>query len=80
MSLKRLTPLAVIAATLLLAGCEASFQASTAKLSDPKLASAVDAVLPMRADTVTDGDCQADVTANAPAPADGFFTVPKVVE
>ncbi len=43
MTLKRLTPLAVIAAILLLAGCEASFQASTAELSDPKLASAVDA-------------------------------------
>ena len=44
------------------------------------MASAVDAVLPMRADKVSDGDRQADVTANAPAPADGFFTVPKVVE
>ena len=44
------------------------------------MASAVDAVLPMRTDKVTDGDRQADVTGNAPAPADGFFTVPKVVE
>ena len=44
------------------------------------MASAVDAVLPMRQDAVTDGDRQADVTANAPARADGFFTVPKVVE
>ena len=36
--------------------------------------------LKMRADSVTDGDCRDDVLANAPAAAEGFFTVPKVVE
>jgi hypothetical protein len=42
MTIKRLILLGVMAGALLLAGCEASFQASTADLSDPKLASAVD--------------------------------------
>jgi Asp-tRNA(Asn)/Glu-tRNA(Gln) amidotransferase C subunit len=29
---------------------------------------------------MNDGDLQEDVLANAPDPADGFFTAPKVVE
>jgi aspartyl-tRNA(Asn)/glutamyl-tRNA(Gln) amidotransferase subunit C len=37
-------------------------------------------VLPMREDVVTDGNKQAEVLANAPRAADGFFVVPKVVE
>jgi aspartyl-tRNA(Asn)/glutamyl-tRNA(Gln) amidotransferase subunit C len=44
------------------------------------LTSAVDAVLPMREDVVTDGGDAASVTANAPRSEDGFFVVPKVVE
>lgn len=36
--------------------------------------------LPMREDTVADGDRQADVLANAPETAEGFFVVPKVVD
>jgi len=36
--------------------------------------------LKRRADTVTDGNRQADVLANAPDTREGFFTVPKVVE
>jgi aspartyl-tRNA(Asn)/glutamyl-tRNA(Gln) amidotransferase subunit C len=36
--------------------------------------------LPLRPDLVTDGDRQAEILANAPAGAHGFFTVPKVVE
>ncbi|MEO0993772.1 MAG: Asp-tRNA(Asn)/Glu-tRNA(Gln) amidotransferase subunit GatC, partial [Pseudomonadota bacterium] len=36
--------------------------------------------LPMREDTVTDGDRQTDVLGNAPDAREGFFTVPKVVE
>lgn len=36
--------------------------------------------LPMRKDEVTDGGQQEAVLANAPEPAEGFFTVPKVVE
>jgi aspartyl-tRNA(Asn)/glutamyl-tRNA(Gln) amidotransferase subunit C len=44
------------------------------------MASVVEARLPMRRDEVTDGDLRDDVTANAPAPERGFFTVPKVVE
>ena len=46
----------------------------------PPLASVVDTTLPRRQDKVTDGNYAADVTANAPSPAHGFFTVPKVVE
>lgn len=42
MILKRLIFLGAMTAMLLSAGCEASFQASTADLSEPKLASAVD--------------------------------------
>jgi len=44
------------------------------------MTSVVDTVPVLRADKVTDGDCRDDVTANAPSPAHGFFTVPKVVE
>jgi aspartyl-tRNA(Asn)/glutamyl-tRNA(Gln) amidotransferase subunit C len=42
------------------------------------------AVIPMRAnmrdDIVTDGEIAGKVVANAPAAADAFFAVPKVVE
>lgn len=44
------------------------------------MTSVVDAEPTLRKDEVTDGNCRDDVTANAPAPAHGFFTVPKVVE
>ena len=44
------------------------------------MASPVDLTLPLRADAVTDGDCQDKVLANAPDTEDGFYTVPKVVE
>lgn len=44
------------------------------------MTSVVDAEPVMRADAVTDGDRRDEVTANAPSPAHGFFTVPKVVE
>ena len=40
----------------------------------------VDVKLPRRPDIVTDGDKQADILANAPATAAGYFVVPKVVE
>ncbi len=33
-----------------------------------------------RPDEVTDGNKQADIVANAPESAEGFFVVPKVVE
>lgn len=36
--------------------------------------------LPRRTDAVTDGGNPHNVLANAPEPAHGFFTVPKVVE
>ena len=36
--------------------------------------------LPMRTDAVTDGGYVEAVLANAPEAAEGFFTVPKVVE
>jgi aspartyl-tRNA(Asn)/glutamyl-tRNA(Gln) amidotransferase subunit C len=36
--------------------------------------------LPQRADAVTDGGQPEKILANAPEPAHGFFTVPKVVE
>ncbi|MGC2414324.1 MAG: Asp-tRNA(Asn)/Glu-tRNA(Gln) amidotransferase subunit GatC [Stellaceae bacterium] len=36
--------------------------------------------LPMRADVVTDGDCQGAILGNAPRTEKGFFAVPKVVE
>jgi aspartyl-tRNA(Asn)/glutamyl-tRNA(Gln) amidotransferase subunit C len=44
------------------------------------MTSVVEAEPVMREDAVTDGDCRDDVTANAPNPAHGFYTVPKVVE
>ena len=44
------------------------------------MTSVVDAAPVLRDDVVTDGDCRDDVTANAPSPVHGFFTVPKVVE
>ncbi len=44
----------------------------------------MDAVIPKphhwREDVVTDGGIAADILANAPAAAHGFFAVPKVVE
>jgi len=42
--------------------------------------SPVQAVLPMRADKVTDGHKRADILQNAPLTEEGFFLVPKVVE
>ena len=44
------------------------------------MASAVAVKLPMREDVVTDGGDAGAILANAPAKADGFFVVPKVVE
>ena len=44
------------------------------------VASVVDAVLPWRADVVSDGDQAEKVLANAPDGVPGFFAVPKVVE
>ncbi|ACT59666.1 Asp-tRNA(Asn)/Glu-tRNA(Gln) amidotransferase subunit GatC [Hirschia baltica] len=44
------------------------------------MTSVVEVSLPMRADEVNDGNRQAEVLANAPNSADGFFVVPKVVE
>lgn len=44
------------------------------------LASVVDIALRLRADEVTDGECAADILANAPEAMEGFFVVPKVVE
>ena len=44
------------------------------------MTSAVAAKLPMREDVVTDGGDADAILANAPAKADGFFVVPKVVE
>jgi aspartyl-tRNA(Asn)/glutamyl-tRNA(Gln) amidotransferase subunit C len=46
----------------------------------PPMASAAAASLPMRGDEVTDGGCRDAILGNAPRPARGFFTVPKVVE
>ena len=46
----------------------------------PPMASAAAATLPMRDDAVTDGGRRDDILGNAPQPARGFFTVPKVVE
>jgi aspartyl-tRNA(Asn)/glutamyl-tRNA(Gln) amidotransferase subunit C len=46
----------------------------------PPLASVAELALPMRADQVTDGNCQAAILGNAPQTAHGFFAVPKVVE
>ena len=44
------------------------------------MASVVARDLPRRADEVNDGDRQEAILRNAPEPALGFFTVPKVVE
>lgn len=44
------------------------------------MTSVVDDSFPKRDDTVDDGGYPDQITANAPAPADGFFTVPKVIE
>ena len=44
------------------------------------MASVVARNLPRRADVVNDGGKQKAILANAPEPAHGFFTVPKVVE
>ncbi len=44
------------------------------------MSSVVAMTLPMREDVVTDGNCRDEILANAPAAANGFFTVPKVVE
>ncbi len=44
------------------------------------MTSVVAVTLPMREDAVTDGGVPDEVLANAPEPARGFFTVPKVVE
>ena len=44
------------------------------------LTSVADMTLKMRPDGVDDGGCPDQILANAPAPAAGFFTVPKVVE
>jgi aspartyl-tRNA(Asn)/glutamyl-tRNA(Gln) amidotransferase subunit C len=44
------------------------------------MASVVARQLPRRDDAVTDGNKPDQILANAPEPALGFFTVPKVVE
>ena len=44
------------------------------------MTSVVETKLPQREDVVTDGQKSADVLANAPKAADGFFVVPKSVE
>ncbi len=44
------------------------------------MSQAADLKLRWRADEVTDGGIPEKVLANAPAPKDGFFTVPKVIE
>lgn len=44
------------------------------------MTSVIEARLKMREDEVTDGGYPERVTGNAPEEADGFFTVPKVVE
>lgn len=46
----------------------------------PPMASAAVESLPMREDEVSDGGCRDAILGNAPSPARGFFTVPKVVE
>jgi aspartyl-tRNA(Asn)/glutamyl-tRNA(Gln) amidotransferase subunit C len=44
------------------------------------MTSVVEMVQRLRADAVNDGGIADDVLANAPDAADGFYTVPKVVE
>jgi aspartyl-tRNA(Asn)/glutamyl-tRNA(Gln) amidotransferase subunit C len=46
----------------------------------PPMTSVVARQAPLRDDEVTDGDQAEAVVKNAPEPAHGFFTVPKVVE
>jgi aspartyl-tRNA(Asn)/glutamyl-tRNA(Gln) amidotransferase subunit C len=46
----------------------------------PPMTGAGPAILPMRADVVTEGDKAADILRNAPKTADDFFLVPKVIE
>lgn len=40
----------------------------------------VETEIKRRGDTVSDGGCAGDITANAPLSDDGYFAVPKVVE
>jgi aspartyl-tRNA(Asn)/glutamyl-tRNA(Gln) amidotransferase subunit C len=44
------------------------------------MTSVVERDLPLRDDVVTDGGQAGAIVRNAPEPAHGFFTVPKVVE
>lgn len=44
------------------------------------MTSVVETDLHWRRDEVTDGDCAADVLANAPDAQYGFYAVPKVIE
>jgi aspartyl-tRNA(Asn)/glutamyl-tRNA(Gln) amidotransferase subunit C len=44
------------------------------------LTSVIDMHYPSRPDEVTDGDRQAEITANAPEETAGFFVVQKIVE
>jgi aspartyl-tRNA(Asn)/glutamyl-tRNA(Gln) amidotransferase subunit C len=44
------------------------------------MTSVVAVTLPMREDAVADGGVPEKILSNAPEPARGFFTVPKVVE
>ena len=44
------------------------------------MSSVVAVTLPKRQDEVTDGGLRDQVLGNAPDPAEGFFTVPKVIE
>ncbi len=46
----------------------------------PPMTSVVEMKLPWREDKVTDGGYPEEIVANAPAAADGFFTVPKVLD
>jgi aspartyl-tRNA(Asn)/glutamyl-tRNA(Gln) amidotransferase subunit C len=46
----------------------------------PAMTSVVEMTLPMRQDVVNDGGRAEDIVKNAPEPAYGFFTVPKVIE
>ncbi len=46
----------------------------------PPMASVHDEVLRWRGDVIDDGGKQAEIVANAPDGASGFFAVPKVIE